>query len=180
MPQTKTAPAKKTNTTDRSTKLCARDVMAKDPVTISAADKLRDAMSLMVANHVTGLPVVDRLGHCVGVVSMMDLLSYEQDHAETPPEASEVETTPFFDQESQQWEDVPVMAYALEQFGEVAVNEVMTAEVISVRPDDSVRTVAQRMVDESVHRVMVLDQRKSLQGSISAIDIVRLVAEGDL
>lgn len=180
MPQTKTAPTRKTKTTARPSKLCARDVMAKDPVTVSAADKLRDAMSLMVANHVTGLPVVDRLSHCVGVVSMMDLLSYEQDHAETPPETTEVETTPFFDQESQQWEDVAVMAYALEQFGEVPVSEVMTADVISVPPDASIRTVAQRMVEESVHRVMVLDQGKILQGSVSAIDVVRLVAEGDL
>jgi CBS domain-containing protein len=48
---------------------------------------------------------------------------------------------------------------------------------ITAHPDDSLRTVAQRMVDRHVHHVVVCEEGEVV-GVVSALDIVRLVASG--
>ncbi|MCA9070106.1 MAG: CBS domain-containing protein, partial [Planctomycetaceae bacterium] len=47
----------------------------------------------------------------------------------------------------------------------------------SVSPDTPVRSVAEKMLDGEVHRILVLDAEQSVLGVISAIDFVRLFAE---
>ena len=155
----------------------AADVMIKDLETLSPSAKLSDALQMMVENHVTGLPIVDRAGHCVGIVSAADILAYEQEHTDEAEDGS-IDDAQFFDHERGRWETVRASAFALEHFGHVSVREIMSANVVSVFSDASVSEVAQRMIEENVHRVMVVDRDQYLLGSISAIHIVRLVADG--
>ncbi len=68
-------------------------------------------------------------------------------------------------------------AFALEQRGGTAVEEIMTKDVISVSPGLPIPQVATRMAEDDVHRVLVLDEYKTLLGLISAVDFVHLVAE---
>ena len=56
--------------------------------------------------------------------------------------------------------------------------EIMTREVVSVRPATPVRQVAALMDERRIHRVLVLDEENRLHGLISALDIVRLYAAG--
>ena len=158
------------------TELTAADVMIKDLETLPFSAKLSDALQIMVENHVTALPIVDRAGHCVGIVSAADILAYEQEHAEEAEEVN-LDDARFFDHERGRWETVRASAFALEHFGHVSVREIMTANVISVFSDASISEVALQMTEENVHRVMVVDRDQYLLGSISAIDIVRLVAD---
>lgn len=51
-----------------------RDVMTKDPVTISPMDTLEDALLLMQKMRVGAFPVVDRQGKLQGIVSIRDLM----------------------------------------------------------------------------------------------------------
>jgi CBS domain-containing protein len=153
--------------------LTASDVMQRDIVTISPEDTLRQALALMTEYHVTGLPVMDEESRCIGVVAATDILDYEQDHAE---ESSEGETTQFFDPETQQWETVSVSAFGLEEFGDVRASEVMSRELVWVERDTPLKEVARRMIEERVHRVLVMDERSYLYGIISAYDLVRVVA----
>ena len=51
-----------------------KDVISHDVVSINPQDTLREALSTMVENHVSALPVVDSRGHCVGIISVTDLL----------------------------------------------------------------------------------------------------------
>jgi IMP dehydrogenase len=153
--------------------LTASDVMQRDIVTISPEDTLRQALALMTEYHVAGLPVMDEESRCIGVVAATDILAYEQDHAE---ESNEGETTQFFDPETQQWETVSVSAFGLEEFGDVRVSEVMSRELVWVERDTPLKETARRMIEERVHRVLVMDERSYLYGIISAYDFVRVVA----
>jgi CBS domain-containing protein len=153
----------------------AADLMQRDLVTVSPTDSLREALALMTSNHVTGLPVMDNNSRCVGLITASDILNYEQDHAS---DSSESGMADVFDAESEQWETVPLSAFALQEFGHVSVNEVMTSDLIWIERDVAVRDVAQRMLSEGVHRVLVMDKQARLYGLLSAIDIVRYVAEG--
>lgn len=156
-------------------KATALDIMTGDAVTVSPNETLSDALQTMVENHVTGLPVMDSAGHCVGVISAMDILNFEQDHSDEAEEAN-AENARYFDQEQRRWESLRASTFALEHFGHIPVREIMTSEVISTGPETPVNDVAQLMVDHEVHRVMVVSQTQHLLGTISAFDIVKLVA----
>jgi CBS domain-containing protein len=59
------------------------------------------------------------------------------------------------------------------QRGRTDVREVMTASVLSVRPEDPAWEVVAKMAAHKVHRLFVVDRTGALTGVISAIDIVR-------
>jgi len=154
----------------------AGDVMQRDIITIYESDTLQEAMQQMTENHVTGLPVVNSKGQCVGVITASDILAYEQEHSEFTMEANS-EMARHFNPEKQQWESVRVSSFALEEFGEVAVKEVMSRDLIAVRSDTPLRQVAQKMREAQVHRVLVLTEDNRLKGIISSFDFVNLYAE---
>lgn len=159
--------------------LTAETIMSSNLLTVSPSDKLAEALQMMVENHVTGLPVVNVKGCCMGVISATDILTYEQSHADEAEEAN-AERTRFFDEDTGRWESLRAANFALEHFGHVPVNEVMNTNVISVRSDAPVDDIARLMVDQEIHRVIVTDQTQHLLGSVSAMDIVQLVADGTL
>jgi CBS domain-containing protein len=155
-------------------RLKASDFMQRDVVTVAPDNTLQEALSLMTENHVTGLPVMDQFSRCIGLITSSDILNYEQDHA---GESTEDGMADFYDPESQQWEAIPLSAFGLEEFGHVRVSEVMTRDLIWVDRDTPLKDVAQRMIDERVHRVLVMDVASRLYGILSAYDFVRFAAE---
>ena len=52
----------------------AKDIMSQDVVTVSPDDTTDHAISLLVEHKISGLPVVDREGCLVGVITEFDLL----------------------------------------------------------------------------------------------------------
>ncbi|MCC7475947.1 MAG: CBS domain-containing protein [Pirellulales bacterium] len=152
----------------------ASEYMQRDVVTVSPDDSLRDALALMTENHVTGLPVMDGGNRCVGLITSSDILNYEADRVEG---AAAGETAEFFDPESQQWVSVPISALGLEEIGDVAVREVMATNLVWVERSTPVGQVARKMIDEGIHRVLVMDDRARLYGILSAFDFVRLASE---
>jgi CBS-domain-containing membrane protein len=89
----------------------AADIMQRDVLTVGPENTLREALSLMTDNHVTGLPVMDGFSRCIGLITSSDILSYEQEHSE---ESSDDGTAEFYNPETQQWETVPLSAFGLE------------------------------------------------------------------
>jgi len=152
----------------------AADCMQRDVVTVAPNDTLQDALTLMTENHTTGLPVMDGKSRCIGLITSSDILNYTQEHADESPECA---TTQLFDPETQQWETVLLSAFGLERFGEVRVSEVMTRDLIWVDRCAPLKEVARRLIDDRVHRVLVMDDKASLYGIISTSDLVRVVAE---
>ncbi len=51
-----------------------RDVMQRDVLGIGAEASIREAMETLVAHHISGMPVVDRQGQLVGIISEFQLL----------------------------------------------------------------------------------------------------------
>ena len=156
--------------------LRAADIMKKDVVVVSPEDSLQEALALITENHVTGLPVLDGKNRCVGLVSATDILTYEQDHAESAVEAN-ADVARYFDPEQQRWESLRVGTFALEEFSELPISEIMSRDLIAVSPETPIREVASRMIEDNVHRILVLDEKNLLLGIISSFDFVRLAAE---
>lgn len=155
-------------------RLVAADIMQRDILTIAPGESLRDALTLMTTNHVTGLPVMNEKSHCIGLITATDILNFEQDHAD---EAAETEMLELYNPESEQWESVPASAFGLEEMGDVRVEDVMTRELIFVHRDAPLKEVAKKMLDAKIHRVLVMDDSCNLYGLVSSFDFVRVMAE---
>ncbi len=58
--------------------------------------------------------------------------------------------------------------------------DVMSPVVFAANVGDSVRDVAQRMVETGSHRLVVIDERGQLAGIVSTMDVVRAFVQGRL
>jgi CBS-domain-containing membrane protein len=153
--------------------LKAADVMQRDVVTVGPAETVREAMSQMIENRVSGLAVLDHNDHCVGVVSAADILALEYEQAQRADEEVEERVGSYFNFEAQQWENMRVGG-VVDQLPELKVREVMSRSLISVPPQAPLDAVAELMIEKHVHRVLVVDDKCFLHGLISALDFVRL------
>ncbi len=162
--------------TNTATAITASDIMQRDVVATTGRDSLREAMQLITENHVTGLPVMNAKDRCIGIITSTDILNYEQEHAEFTSEAN-ADMASHFDCDTQQWESVRVTSFALEEFGDVPVEDVMSRDLIYVNPDAPIIEVAKKMCEENIHRVMVLSDDSRLYGIISSFDFVKLLSD---
>ena len=156
--------------------LKASDLMQRDVVTIGPRDTLRMALDLMTENHITALPVMDGHDRCVGLISATDILNFEHDHAEEADQANS-DVAPIFNPDRQQWESIRTTAFALEEFGDVKVEEVMARDLVFVERSSPIDVVARKLIEAEIHRVLVLGGDFRLYGIVSAVDIVRFLAE---
>lgn len=155
--------------------LKASDIMQRDIAVVYEADSLQEAMQVMTENHVTGLPVVNGKSQCVGLITASDILNYEQEHSEFTSEAN-ADMARHYNPDTEQWESVRVTSFALEEFADVRVQEVMTRDLISVTQETALTEVARKMRDARIHRVLVLNEEQGILGIISSFDFVTLYA----
>ncbi len=58
-------------------KLAAKDIMNPHVVSVTDTMDLREVAKIFMEEGITGAPVVDEMGHLVGVISQSDLVEYE-------------------------------------------------------------------------------------------------------
>lgn len=138
--------------------LTLRDIMTRDLVTAEPDMTLRDAMTMLAENHISGAPVTHG-GKVVGIFSASDLLPYV---AEMEMEQAEIS---FRDHRT-----------LLET---ASVADVMIRDVKSLPPSCTVRTAAMYMVGANIHRVLVMEGGQLL-GMVTTTDIATAVAEHGL
>jgi CBS domain-containing protein len=148
--------------------LRVKDVMSKHVVAVNPSDSLHEALDLICENRVSALPVVDGHGHCVGILTTSDLidLTHELD--------DELQNLGRVNDSKPQWL-IEQLAKAL---GSERVSEQMTPDVASVHPEASVPEAAALMLRNRVHHLPVVDKGNRLQGIVSTMDILGVVAEG--
>jgi CBS domain-containing protein len=181
--------------------LTLHDIMTTDLVTVSPEMNLHELAEVFASRKISGAPVVAGMD-LVGVISSSDLLDFESTHPGSPrhrPEQSEWGEL----EDAREWEgdDSPPSYYftdfwpdagadVLERIetsdgpewnhlGERTVAEAMTPSVWALQSDTTVRDAARVMLDNRIHRVLVVDAGR-LIGIVSSSDIVRAVADKGL
>jgi CBS domain-containing protein len=157
-------------------KVAARDIMTADVVTLREDATISEAVAVLEDYHVTGAPVVNALGECVGVFSLSDLVKRgeEIEAGEAPRSGGYFTGNPIEeDEEYFSRED-----YDEAVLGRDTVGQWMTPSVQAVAPDATLEDVSKRMLAERIHRVLVMDGLK-VAGIVSSFDIVRFVAGQD-
>lgn len=126
-------------------------IMIPAPVTISPGARVSEARALLSACRVHHLPVV-RGGELVGIVSTGDVRRYGPRELFTSPEAV----------------DQRLDCYL--------VTEVMTAEPVTVSPDDSIEHAVELLRLDSFSALPVVDGTE-LVGIVTCADVLRYMAD---
>lgn len=145
----------------------AADLMTREPLVIPRQMSLRAAAHLMSQAHVTGAPVVDESGACVGVISATDIMRCG-DRMATLAECERLPSLCV----CADWQMVE-----LEKIATDAVSDWMSKNLIFAGPGTSIGELARLMLDAHVHRVVIIDPRERPIGVVSTMDVLRAVAE---
>ena len=145
-----------------------KDVMSRHLVTIDASESVHEALQLMAENKVAALPVVDRQGHCVGLISTSDLIDVTRD-LDTALDELEKSDEVLLGQ---------LVAKIGDGVGHQSVMELMSESVVSAGPDTLLSEAASQMLREKIHRLPVVDENDRLLGIVSTTDILTAFVDG--
>jgi CBS domain-containing protein len=141
--------------------LTAADLMTTPVRTIPQEMSLREAAHLFTRERISGAPVLDANGRCIGVLSSSDFVTWvgkdgdkKAVHFIAPwGEMIDIDDSP-----------------------ENEIRHYMTAQPVTVTPTARIGELAQKMVDAHIHRVLVVVDRNGPQGIVSSTDILAAVA----
>lgn len=165
-------------------------VMTKSFLELTARDLINGEVTLMPRDmgmqaaarrleqmHISGAPVVDEQGRCVGVLSSGDFVSCCAGNlARCAKHRAEVNRGPctFPDCVGSEWQMVQVNDGV-----EGKVRDHMTLDPVTAEPETTISRLAQMMVDAHIHRLIIVDNQYHPLGVVSATDIVAAVARAE-
>ena len=129
-----------------------KDWMSKSPVTAKPATSIMKAAKMMKENGYHRLPIVDDDGRLVGIVSDRDI-----------KEASPSKATTL---------DMHELYYLL---SEIKLGDIMTKNVVSVGPDDTVEKAAVLLLRHTIGGLPVVDADNKVVGVITDSDIFKVL-----
>lgn len=167
------------------------DVMRRDVVTVTPDTPVRELLRLLVANQISGVPVVSRDGEILGVVSTTDVIRLGAREAEIgkgdltweplalPPEEVDEENATDFFLYSGDWafpteDQTSSMSQGV--FDGFSVSDIMTPAAFTVRPRDEIRATAKFLLQGRIHRALVVDEER-LKGIVTAFDLLKAFIE---
>ena len=149
--------------------MLAKDVMNTNLVTVKENTPVKKVAELMLEHDISGLPVVDKQGRVLGVVSELDLMRKQI----APNEPRIWATLWGMDENS-----VQKYVDALKKYMGKTAGEVMTSPALTVDVSDSLERAGNLMFDKQIKRVFVTDEGK-LAGVISRSAFTKLLVEQD-
>jgi CBS domain-containing protein len=145
--------------------LTAGDLMTRDVVVVPEDMSLRTAAHLLAEAAISGAPVVDAEGRCVGVLSATDFVRWAEEAPAVPRRLAVA--VPVYSE----WEIMDVDLLPTEE-----VRTFMTADPVTVPPSTGLGTLARHMINAHIHRVIVVDKNQVPIGVVSSTDILSAVA----
>lgn len=137
-----------------------RDVMTAGVISVAPETSLRELARLLNEHQISGVPVVDGDGACVGVISEADLLAKQVGR----PQSRHHPLDWILGERSDPEE--------LRRRAATTAGQAMSAPVITIDADRPLREAAALMVDRRVNRLPVLSGG-TLVGMITRADLVR-------
>ena len=129
-----------------------KDWMSRDVITVTADTLLSTAERLLIRHTIRRLPVVDKDGRLVGILTYGDIRRAK------PSPAQKLST----------WELNRLMA-------QMQVGDIMTPNPITIAPNTTISDAAGLMLKNMVSGLPVVDAQQRVLGIITESDIFRLV-----
>jgi CBS domain-containing protein len=146
--------------------LTAADLMSTPVMTIPQETSLREAAHLLSGSHISGAPVVDTEGRCLGVLSSSDFVTCVEAGGEVTEKGKKVTFMA-------PWGEM----IDIDDSPDDEIRRYMTAQPVMVAPVTPIGELAQMMVDAHIHRVLVVVEQDRPCGIVTSTDILAAVAQ---
>lgn len=125
------------------------EMMTKNPFSINDTATARVAAAFLLEKNSDAAPVINEAGRPIGVISVADIVRYEQGHGDVPAPRSSVR-----------------------------VKEIMNRELFFVSPNKPVGEVIEALLSSGFARLYVIDDNTVLIGVVSRRDLLRYIHAG--
>lgn len=129
--------------------MLVKDVMTKNPVTITGDRSLPEAKDLMMKHNITKLPVLDKGGRLIGIITNNDIKK------SGPSDATTL--------------DMFELSYLLNK---MTVSKVMVSKVVTVGQNETVEEAARLMLDYDIGS-LVVKQDELVVGIVTESDLFK-------
>ncbi len=140
------------------------EVMTRGVVAVHPTTPVGEVVRLLLERDFRSVPVLDDQNRLVGIVTNRDLI-------ERGGLTARVELLGELHHAALERELTSSGVRAR------TVAEVMTGNVVSIRPDQSLKTAAHLMVERTIKRLPVVDEAGHLVGILSRVDVLRTMGE---
>jgi CBS domain-containing protein len=147
--------------------LQARDIMTTEVLTVSPETSIAELSKILENRKIGGLPVVDKGGRLLGVITQSDLVERARD-LELPPAINILDFHFYLQIPSH-------LLQRVEKMLGTTVGDCMTPNPVTVAPDTPVARIAALMAKQKMHTIPVLEGGK-IVGVIGKMDLVRAMA----
>jgi CBS domain-containing protein len=145
--------------------LTAADLMSDPVVMIPQEMSLNKAAHLLALNRISGAPVIDAEGNCVGVLSASDFVRW-----------ADRDSSSWLRRESARESFTASWQVETEAVPEHPVRKYMTTDPVMVGRGTALVAIARQMLDAHIHRVIVVDENDRPVGVVSSTDVLAAVA----
>ena len=142
-----------------------KDIMVRKVITIQKDDSVEELSELLVKNKISGVPVVDSDGKLVGIATEGDLIIKDSD-LHFPRYFKLLDSIIYL-------ESLNKFKKSLKKFLGTKVEDVMTAEIKTVKEETPIGEAANMMIKYNINRVPVLDSKDKMVGIVTRADIVK-------
>ena len=123
------------------------EVMTRDPLSVNPDETIGKVDELMAENNIRQLPVL-KGQELVGIVTDRDVRAHISRSLLATPQAYEKALN-------------------------AQVRDLMTADPITLSPDDDLREAVELLIDEKFGAIPVVDEAEGLVGIVSYVDVLR-------
>jgi CBS domain-containing protein len=154
--------------------MVVRDIMDADPVTVRTGDTVEEVVRLLRGHELPGLPVVDEQGDLVGIVTEDDLVITDDEGEDLHvPHYIELFGGIVFLEPLRRFEG------RLRKATAATVQDLMTADPVTVAPGASVHEAGRVIVERGHNRLPVVEDGHRLVGVLTRVDVLEaLTREG--
>lgn len=145
-------------------KMRAKDIMKKNVIFVSKEERVKTIVSILMQNHVSGVPVVDTNNRLIGIVTEKDLITKEKG-LNISSYMEFVANIVFIDGEIQHEHKYRHLNY-------LTASDIMSSPVYAVHMDATVGEIASIMVNRRINRIPVINEKKQLVGIIGRSDLL--------
>src|ERR1700759_2188915 len=150
---------------EREARMKARDVMISPVITVRENETVRDVARLLVEERISAVPVLDRAGKLVGIVTESDLMHRAEAGTERP---------------TSWWLSLisgdRAVAAEYVKCHAVKIKDVMTRDVETADPDTPLYEIADLFEEKHIKRVPIVSESGDLIGIVSRANIIQVVA----
>ena len=140
------------------------EIMTREVIFVAPDDSVEKCAQLLQKHGISGLPVVNEEGNVVGIVTEGDLI--KRASRIKAPNYLEILGGLIYLGSPKKFVDELQQAMALE------AGRLMTRDIITISPEDSVEKAATLMVNKNINRLPVVDKNGKMVGIVSRRDIM--------